>query len=152
MWYFSSGPACSSLVSAMAPDARRCTAPTATHLEWAAGRCLNPFASASPQESEWWTSSLGKAGWPNRVRCRHPSWLLVRLTPRSTPPFVHDVHDVHVIYDPVFELPTFACSGFPFDGSPTDGVGLRIDAKRWFLRSFFGSQSSHASQSSLCGR
>src|SRR6266568_5917713 len=39
--------------------------------------------SAHPQDSEWRTSSLGRTGWPRRIRCRRSSWLSVRSRVRS---------------------------------------------------------------------
>ena len=50
------------LLAPWLPDARRCTAPIETHLKCAEVRFLDPNTSASSQESEWWTSSLGRTG------------------------------------------------------------------------------------------
>jgi len=40
-------------------------------------------ALSAPQDREWRTSSLGRTGWPNRIRCRCSSWLSVRSKDRA---------------------------------------------------------------------
>jgi len=38
---------------------------------------LGPFVPAARHDKEWCTSSLGRTGWPNRIRCTRSSWARV---------------------------------------------------------------------------
>jgi hypothetical protein len=58
-------------------SAGRYTALTAAQLKCGRERFPSPFAPTNPHESEWRTSSLGRTGWPDRIRCSRSSWLSV---------------------------------------------------------------------------
>ncbi len=65
------------------PATGRSVALAVAHSECSGERAPGSLISAYPQDTECRTSSLGRTGWPSRIRCRRSSWLSVRSKVRS---------------------------------------------------------------------